>query len=290
MRKLTALLLAAFSAFANAAPAHLDVGDAHIIVIRPLDGWDPNSSTAEYSLKALRGKNFNFQYVDNSGALVAPSPGGWVSKKVSTPLSDEVARVMAENGFSQVGSHFYYFSRPVSITPDQMQELTRSQNELFRAAVVQQGDPSKLAGTVAAKKALHVLATALVAKVGVDTLGADTVSLSQYGTLHRDIGKLSGATRSVLLPVLLPEFDYSPYSEIELRRVTDNAGHVGEIVIAYRNQKTAAVEQNALAQAIAMAGGVGTTVEEVERARADDYARRTEIWTQCVATPGCIAK
>jgi hypothetical protein len=88
--------------------------------------------------------------------------------------------------------------------------------------------------------------------------------------------------------VPLPEYDFSKFAEVEIRRVTDNAGHLGEIVIGYRNPKTPTSEQSALAQAIAAAGGVGTSVQEIETARAQNFEQRLAMWAECQATPGCI--
>jgi hypothetical protein len=176
---------------------------------------------------------------------------------------------------------------PFKLQRGQMADFTRAQNQLYRASVVQQGDPASMVSRVAGKQAAGVLTTAALAGFGVHKLG-DAVNLSQYGTLYSDISKLTGGASAALLPVPLPDFDFSGFAEAEVRRVTDNAGHIGEIVIAYRKPKTEAGEQAALAQAIAAAAGVGTTPQEVETARAADYAQRLSIWAKCQATPGCV--
>ncbi len=287
MRALAFLVAGVLPVAALAAPAHFNVGDTHVIVVRPIDNWDPNKTTAEYSLDGLRSKNFGFQYIDAAGTKIVPSSGGLFREKRSTPLSDEVFKIMAGSGFGNKGSHVYFVSGPVKLEPGQMADFVRAQNQYFRASVIKDGDPATLASRVTAKKAVYVLATAAVAKFGVDKFGVDAVNLSQYSTLSSDIAKLTGGASSALLPLPLPEFDYAGYSEIEIRRVMDNAGHVGEIVIAYRNPKTPASEQGALAQAIAAAGGVGTTVEEVETTRAKSYQQRLAIWAECQAATAC---
>lgn len=287
MRALAFLVAGVLPVAALAAPVHFDVGNTHVIVIRPIDNWDPNKTTADYSLDGLRSKNFGFQYIDGAGMKVVPSSGGLFREKRSTPLSEEVFKIMADKGFGNKGSHVYFVSGPVKLSPSQMADFARAQNQLYRASVIKDGDPATLTSRVNAKKVVNVIATVAAAKFGVDKLGVDAVNLSQYSTLYADIAKLTGAAGGALLPIPLPEFDYTEYSEIEIRRVTDNAGHVGEILIAYRDPKTAASEQEALAKAIAAAGGVGTTVEEVEAARAKSYQRRLEIWDECQAAPAC---
>ena len=67
MRALAFLVAGVLPVAALAAPAHFDVGDTHVIVVRPIDNWDPNKTTAEYSLDGLRSKNFGFQYIDAAG-------------------------------------------------------------------------------------------------------------------------------------------------------------------------------------------------------------------------------
>jgi hypothetical protein len=287
MRTIPLLFAGVLPILAVAAPAHFDVGDAHVIVIRPIDSWDPNKTTAEYSLDGLRAKIFNFQYIDAAGANITPRPGGLFHDKVATPLSDEVLKIMTANGFSNKGSHVFFVSRAVKLEPAHMNDFVKAQNLLYRTAVAQQGDPATLKSRIAAKNAVSLFATMAVAGFGIDKLGHDAVNLSQYSTLYADISKLSGGASVAVLPLPLPDYDYSGFTEIDVRRVTDNARHVGEILIAYRGPKSAASEQSALAQAIAAAGGVGTTEQEVEAARAKDYEQRLTIWTECQATPGC---
>jgi hypothetical protein len=171
-----------------------------------------------------------------------------------------------------------------------MPEFVRAQNQLYRAVVTQQGNPATLGSRVAADKAGNVFLTAVVAHFGMTKFGVDTVNLSQYASLYGDISRLTGGAGSALLPVPLPDYDFSKFAEVEIRRVTDNAGHIGEIVIGYRTPKTQMSEQNALAQGIAAAGGVGASAQEIEAARAQSYEQRLAIWAECQATPACVAQ
>lgn len=287
MRTIPLLLAGILPALAVAEPAHFDVADTHVIVIRPIDSWDPNKTTADYALDGLRSKNFGFQYIDATGAKVVPRSGGLFSDKVATPLSDEVYRIMAANGFGNKGSHVYFISGAAKLDPARMSDFVKAQNLYYRAVAAQLGDPATLGSRIAAKKAVNLVATVAVAKFGIDRFGGDAVNLSQYSTLYSDISKLAGGASPALLPIPLPDYDFSGFSSVEARRVTDNAGHVGEVIIGYRSPKSAASEQSALAQAIAAAGGVGTTVQQVEATRTKDYEQRLAIWTECQSTPSC---
>jgi hypothetical protein len=287
MRTLVFLLASMLSTFSNAEPAQFDIDDTHILVIRPIDSWDPNKTTAEYSLNNLRSKSFGFQYIDAFGARIIPRSEGIFSNKVATPLSDDVFKIMASNGFGNKGSHVYFVSAPVRLEPAVMGDFIRAQNQLYRSAVKQQGDPTTLSSRIAAKKAANLFATVIATKFGMDKFGTDTPSLSQWSTLYSDISKLTGGASTALLPIPLPDYDFSGFQQVDIRRVTDNAGHVGEIIIGYRNPKSLQSEQIALAHAIAAAGGVGTTVEEVESARKQNYEQRLAIWSECQSTPAC---
>jgi hypothetical protein len=266
---------------------HIDVDGAHVIVIRPMDNWNPSEQMADRSLNSLKKKMFGFNYVDASGAKVAPRPGGMLSSKIATPLSDDVYRMMDEKGWKPYVAISYAITAPLKINPLQMSDLARIQNKFYKASVVQQGDPSKLGSKESAKIAGNVLATVLAAGFGISKLGADTVNLSQYSTLYTDFSNLTGTARSGLLPLSLPEYDFSSFTEVEIRRVTDNAGNVGEIIIGYRTAKTSPVEQSAFAHAIASVAGLDTTVEEVEAARKQNYEQRLAIWSECQSTTAC---
>ena len=85
--------------------------------------------------------------------------------------------------------------------------------------------------------------------------------------------------------------DFTPYKEIDIRKLTVNAERVGQIIIAYRGEKTLDAESAALIQGIVVATGANTTVAAVEKARIDDYQARSAIWSECVAAgrPECKA-
>ena len=60
-----------------------------------------------------------------------------------------------------------------------------------------------------------------------------------------------------------------------------------QIIIAYKEDKTPEAEQEALIQAIVVTAGADTTVAEVEKSRALDFANRLTIWNTCLADPVC---
>jgi hypothetical protein len=290
MRLLVAVLSICTIPAIAAEPVQFDVEGAHVIVIRPVDAWDPNTTTSKYALESINDRGFVYSYMDASGNKILPRSGGIFSSKVATPVSDEVDKIVAAAGFRPHVNYVYDISAPVTLDPAEMVKFTEVQNGLYRAWSVRQGDPAQLESRASAARAFNVLATVATAGFGVKAFGLDAVNLSQYGTLYGDIAKLTSGTSTALLPLPLPAFDFSTFSSVEVRRVADNADHVGEIVIAYRQPKTESVERVALARGIAAVAGAGLTVQDVQEARRRDYAQRVTFWSECQASSICQPK
>jgi hypothetical protein len=287
MRLLPVAALLMTTCAVHAEPVHLDVEGAHVIVIRPMDSWNPNSQFAERSLASLRKKMFAFQYIDASGSNVTPREGGVIFSKISTPISELVFGEMAEKGWRPYVAITYHISAPVQVDPQLMPALRTAQNRLYRAAVVQQGDPAKLESKETLRATGAVLTTVAAAGFGVSKLGASAVNASQYTTLYDDFAKLAGAGRKAMLPLPLPEYDFSQFSSVEVRRVTDNAGNLGEIVIGYKEAKSTEVENRAFAKGISSMAGMDTTVAEVEATRHANYQWREAAWKECSQDATC---
>ena len=67
----------------------------------------------------------------------------------------------------------------------------------------------------------------------------------------------------------------------------DLPDRVGQIIIAYKGEKTKQAEEIALAQAIVTASGADTTIEKIEKSRKEDMVARQAIWDECVAKGEC---
>jgi hypothetical protein len=295
MRPFVPLLAAVLSSTAMAEPVHLDVGDTHVIVVRPADLWDPNKKTVDGPLQSLRSKKFGYRYIDAAGATITPDPKPLLpwNKKVVTPLSDEVTKLSSAKGFQSGANMMYFIDRAFRIDPPQMATFTATQNSLYKAWASKQGDPTTLTDRLQTRDNVNLLATLAIAAVGVNKFGADRVDVTNYFSLYPDIAKLTGGMDKLvpaLIPVPLPDYDFSGFTQVDVRKVRDNYGHVGEIVIGYRQPKTAEQELAALAQAIATTAGVDTTEEAIAAARSKNYETRLTIWEECKAKPGCAGQ
>ncbi|NBX55609.1 MAG: hypothetical protein EBT70_11195 [Betaproteobacteria bacterium] len=91
--------------------------------------------------------------------------------------------------------------------------------------------------------------------------------------------------------VELPSIDLTSFKEISIRRVIANPGQIiGQIIIAYKDEKTEAAEHEALVIAVVALTGANSTTAEIEQARKEDFARRKAIWDKCVADGGGTCK
>jgi CO dehydrogenase/acetyl-CoA synthase alpha subunit len=61
----------------------------------------------------------------------------------------------------------------------------------------------------------------------------------------------------------------------------------GEILIAYKVDKTPQAEHEALVKAIVTLTGADTTPEAVQQSRQGDFEKRVALWDACVADGKC---
>ncbi len=117
--------------------------------------------------------------------------------------------------------------------------------------------------------------------------------MSASSGMASDVSKLPLAFGRTFAPFEMPDIDYSGYKKIELRNLGlggDNKGFVGQILIAYKGEKTDADEIEALSTGIVIASGLTAKPGEIEAARDADFQRRKSVWAECVATSDPVCK
>lgn len=280
-------LLAAAVCFAQ--PVHLETEAAHIIVTRPIDTWAGNRTTAEYTLAGLKEKKVAFYYYDAAGNKILGS-GGLFKQPPQTPVVVGVQGGLTSKGFTNNGPSGMVFTveKAVMIAPEKMPDFGKLQNELYNEYVVSQGDPATLADRIMAKKFVNVGITLALFNVGMDRLGAVSGSQFVFSTgIADDIAKLTLHDRMALAAVPSPEFDYAQFKAVEVRKVTFGSDRVGQIIIAYKNDKTPEAADAALAMAIVTASGADTTPDQVVAARQQDFDNRVRVWGLCQSRGAC---
>lgn len=282
-------LSTAFAAVCLAQPVHLDTAEAHIIVVRPIDTWSGHNTTSEYTLKGLREKKIAFIYYAANGEKVVGS-SGLFRKAPQTDVVQGVQRGLERRGFTNNGPSGMLFTvdRPVEVAPDKMADFSNLQNSLYAEYVIAQGDPSTLSDRITAKRFVNAGLALAVYNFGMEKLGASNGAQFVFSTgITEDIAKLTLQERKGLAAVPAPAFDYSGFKSVQVRKVSFGSDRVGQIIIAYRGDRTDEAESLGLAEAIVAASGADTTVEDVESARSADFQHRLDIWSACVAKGAC---
>lgn len=272
---------------AEAAPVEFDTQGAHVVVVRPIDVWSADKSRAEDSLDVVRSKRANYWV---STARYEALYGGPVllHRMSDDPLVNSVKGQLEALGFSLATTQDYRFrvELPIEVPPSDYEALRAQQAEVLRAVVLAQGDPSSLRSRTSRGKCLGGLASiatlGVLGKVGGAGAAGGYVNSGIIGDVYQ-VNQVGPAS----VPVRLPALDAPSFFKIEIRRVSFFGGMIGQIVVAYRSEKTPELELEALSKAIVSATGADTTPEAIEAARAEDLAWRQGQWDACVAAKEC---
>lgn len=290
--------LCCVNSFVYADPVQFDTEDAHVIVIRYVDSWSGNSSSNENTLKNMEKKITTFAYINNEGKKIYGMKDGsylFNGKSIfpwsKTSIPDEVVlkttSELTRFGFTLGGDEFYV-ERPYTVKPTEMPSLLATQDKLFTKTVFNQGDPATLPGRMRNKKIFSTLIGIASIGIGAGKFGAQGADFVASSGFIDDIGRLTFNAQNSLVAIPSVPFDYSSYQSIDIRKVTEayNA-RAGQIIIAYKGEKTQQAEEKALSLAIATSSGADASVESVEESRKNDLARRQAIWDDCVAKSLC---
>jgi len=284
--------LSCIASFSHAEPVQFDTDDAHVIVIRPVDTWSGNSVTNEYTLAGIKSKKSQFSYVDSNGkkmvGFISESIFPWNKELPNDEVIHKVANEFARLGFTLNGQ-FFFVESPITVQPSDMPTIIAAQESLFKKLVINQGNPTTLPDRIHNKRLGGMLVNVALLLVGADKIG--TVASSNIvlsSGLSNDVTRLTTQELKSLTAVSSVPFDYSQYRSVDIRKIVpDLPDRVGQIIIAYKGEKTKQAEEIALAQAIVTASGADTTIEKIEKSRKEDMVARQAIWDECVAKGEC---
>ncbi len=275
---------------ALAAPVEFDTPDAHIIVVRALDSWSGDNSASEDSLEAVAQHKGGFRVERPTGNVLGyPLLFGFNSDAKADIVVQGVSNSLKPFGFKLAGLQSEFsVDKPVALDPTKYADFANYQRELYKAVVVSDGNPATLHGRVNGRKffsGVLSLATIGIAGEKFGALGSQTVLNTGVAG---DVYQLGASGNAALSPLDLPTFDASSFKSIDVRRVIQgNNDRLGQVIIAYKSDKTVDAENTALIMAIVTLTGADTTVAAIQQARADDLAARQSIWNSCVAEGKC---
>lgn len=276
-----------------AAPVELDTTDAHIVVMRALDSWSGDTGASEDSLNEVKEHKGRFRLVSEKGprydVLGFPMLFGFNSESENNKVVQGVVAALKPLHFElSQATVDLVVDKPVTMEPAMLSDFAEYQRELYKNLVISEGNPATLHNWVGARKFF----------AGVLSLGTIAVGADKYGSLGSgallnsgipgDVQHVTASGHAALVPLDLPDFDASSYKTIDVRRVIQgNNDRVGQVIIAYKNDKTDDAENAALIKAIVSLIGADTTVEAIQQARDEDLAKRQTIWDACVANGKC---
>jgi len=276
-----------------AAPIEIDTPDAHIVVMRALDSWSGDESASEDSLTEVAKHRGGFILASEKGprfdTLGYPMLFGFNSESEGNPVVHGVIQALKPFDFKlhQDATNFRV-ENAATFEPDKFVKFAKYQRDLFKSLVISEGNPATLHSSVSARKFFSgILALGTVAIVGekYGALGQETILNSG---IPGDVYQFSSSGRAALTPLDTPDFKSASYKSIDVRRVIQgNNERVGQVIIAYKTDKTEAVENDALIKAIVSLTGADTTVEAIKQARDEDLSKRQAIWNTCVSEGKC---
>lgn len=277
------------STFASAQVVQKETNDAFIMVARPIDMWSPDESFANRTLDELKGKEITFSYFEPGGKRIG------VYNRVlqgpeSAPVGNAAISKLTQDGFkigsSTTRSRVNIF-QPDTINPLDFPEFVAAQNAIYAQSVIAAGNPNNLQSKESVKKVLGGLVSLATFAIVGDKLGYANANSTVIGNgVAFDLGDSVQKFGRIAVPCPLPTADISSYKQAEVRRV-QNGKTFGIVVIAYKEAKTLETERAALAEAIYTLTGADTTVDNVISARAEDFANRQKIWSECVSKGEC---
>lgn len=292
-----ALSLAASLGNALAKPVELDTADAHIIVVRPIDQYgigEQKMSTRQLDKHEDKAYAFSYYYGNKKDRQYVKATDD------ENPIPLGVKAIAEKYGYTPNGGTLFNTGIENTInvlktlTPEEANTFTATQNAVWESKVVAMGNPSTLEERASNAQAWTNF-SAIAGLVGGAVLGAYAgnaigapINAGGGATIGGQLGASTSFANShgdLIGFNQLPNVDYSKYKSVDVRTTTIlHNQRFGNIIIAYKGEKTEQAEQTALIAAIPVLLGFNESVEEIKAARAQDLSARKAVWAQCVAS------
>lgn len=283
-------------------PVIIETAAAKAYVVPPLMRWSENQKTIA-SIDADRGKSwkpvFLFGYPREQATYRSSDLLRLDDKEKDVAVQSFMQEAIARGASLSNSRNNYATLTPVRIGKDELPVLKAAQHEAF-LAWAKEADPmtgrritAKEAGTWAALAGVSLV-------VGVLTGGVDISSTfgSQMGNARRGptVGFAAkdgdGVPKDYPLGAMMPyQLELDGYERVDYRGFViagDNSMRThGEIIIAYRGEKTVEAENEILPLAWLAATGLSLTEEQILEARESERLYRVKVWDACVASGEC---
>ncbi len=287
-KKFVVLPLVVFCFNLHAAQTQvISTEEADIFIIRRVDIWSPSEAEAEAPRRAVKDRKFNFYYFRDDGrpgVVFSKSDGGIPDNPMARATIPEINRLGAS---AERTGNSEYFNQSSLINGKFAKPYLRAQNHYHREMVIQAGDPERLSAKVSSQSFFGNLLS-LVSTVALARSFGGDVAVGVGSAAMDDIASLPKALGTQALPIALNGIDIETlpdYKLLEVKRIgpTPKMWANGQILIAYKTERTPELAFDLFVKAIPTALGVDTTVVAIDQARAADFQARKQIWAECVA-------
>jgi hypothetical protein len=296
MKRIVSTLVFSLAILGNAViakPIEIDTPDAHIIVMRALDSWSGDESASEESLSNVKNHHAGFRLTSPKGpsydVLGYPLLFGLNGDAEANAVVQGVIAALNPLKFKLTQSAVNFtVDKAIALEPTNVETFAKYEHDLYIHLVTTEGNPKNLHSSVFARKFFANVLTLGVVVAGSEKYGSLGSQAVINSGIPNDIYNFTSTSRAALTPLDFAGFEAGSYKAIDVRRVIQgNNERAGQVIIAYKNDKTETIENEALIKAIVTLTGADTTPEAIQQARDEDYAKRQAIWDACVTDGKC---
>ncbi|NBX55819.1 MAG: hypothetical protein EBT70_12270, partial [Betaproteobacteria bacterium] len=229
-----------------AAPLVFETEAAKIIVVRPIDLWSGDKSVLEDSLNAHKEKTVHYK-VQTDSAILSGNPALFKSPSEHPLIKDVNAKINAVGFKAPMSSANAMFIHKSSSIPGLVaNEFFAYQNDVYKQAVISQGNPDDLESKTSRNKVLGAALTIGTTILAGQRYGLDRGANTFLGSGSADdLYKAVASYNASLVAVEIPNFDVPTAKEVSVRKVESMGKVTGQIIIAYKDEKTEAAEHEA---------------------------------------------
>lgn len=271
-----------------ANPTIIDTETSKIIVYRPANAWTPNEDHANTMLDSIKKKRFAFNYEDEQGKWYRGAPTVFQSVD-ATPVINKVKTYLESKDWglsSSPGFNYFTISKPFQVEPSMANKFFDRGNGMYKSLVAMQGDPIKLKERIDGQRTAGT-----VMAVGSVLVGFLTGGLSGGGAvlgsgIPEGLNDLPQGRLQPVVPIYGMPADLSSAQSIDVRKVVVPGTPIrGMIIIGYKTEKTADIENESLAKAVIALSGADTTESEILASRETDFQTRLMVWNELSGPP-----
>lgn len=289
-----AALCVATSSFA--APAEFEAPNFKVIVIRPFDQWAPDSVLDKNNrvLNKFAEKEYSYSFYTSAADYSTQKSDDSLAKAISVE-SEKYGWKPNTSWAEKLPNNRAQIKAPSTLSPKEAQQFFAIQEDYWSRGVLSQGDPATFTARLQEKRdgsGIVALATTMAGMiVGGRLGGVSGINTGFQATLGSgfagSVENMANSISASLAYVQPPKTDLSSYNSVDIRAIKLNSDRSGQIIIAYKVNKTADLEISALKVALPMALSMDETIDQIELARKADFSARQSLWSSCVAKGEC---